>query len=200
MKPLDDVTLAILAGGAGRRLGGVNKALIQIGGRTVLQRVLALAPLCASAVMVVRDAAVWPDAPVPLVADRVFDKGAPGGLHAALEASSTPWVLLVACDMPFIAPAFIQTLAGLRRPGLQWLCVEQDGRLQPMPGLYHRTLFPTLDARLPSDPSFREVLSSAPGQRVAPAAFAATDPELKSLRSLNTADDLVWAGAVLPGE
>lgn len=199
MKLLDDVTLAILAGGAGRRLGGVNKALIQVGGRTVLERVLDLAPLCSAAVMVVRDLAVWRETPVPVVADRLTDKGAPGGLHAALDSAATPWVLLVACDMPFIAPGFIQTLAGLRRAGLQWLCVEQEGRLQPMPGLYHRALLPTLEARLPANPSFRDVLSCAPGQRVAPEAFSAADPDLASLRSLNTADDLVWAGAVLPG-
>jgi molybdopterin-guanine dinucleotide biosynthesis protein A len=39
-----DVTLAILAGGQGRRLSGVPKGLLAVAGRTVLERLLSQAP------------------------------------------------------------------------------------------------------------------------------------------------------------
>ncbi len=198
MVTLHDVTLAILAGGEGTRLGRVRKASVRVGGRTLLDRVLDLSSLCAGTMLVVREGASWPEAAVRVVADRVPGKGAPGGLHAALSSSATPWVLLVASDMPFIHAAFVTTLARYRRPGGQWVCVEHDGHLQPMPGLYHRELLAPLTALLTTDPSFRDLLSKAPGERVPAAAFADADPELKSVQSLNTPEDLLRFGGVLP--
>lgn len=194
---LDDVTLAILAGGAGKRLGGVNKALIEIDGRTILDRLRILGAGYARTVLVVRDDAPWAPPSLERVIDRVPAKGAPGGLHAALAAAATPWVLLVACDMPFIRPAFIESLLAAREPSDHWVCVEAGGRLQPLPGLYHRALLPTLEALLPEDPSFRQILARAPGRRLEPGVFTQVDPTLESLRSLNTAADLEAAGAVV---
>src|SRR4051812_15758133 len=96
-----ELTLAILAGGAGKRLGGKAKGLLTADGVTYLERVLQLGQLCSEAMIVSSD----PDYDrfgVRRVEDVEPDRGAPGGVVTALLSSRTPWVLVVACDMPFV--------------------------------------------------------------------------------------------------
>ena len=98
-----DVTLAILAGGQGRRLGGVPKGLLLRDGRPLLAHLLTLAPRFADSVLVTSYPEPYQHFGVRTVADVVAQRGAPGGVHAALATARTPWVQVVAADMPFVS-------------------------------------------------------------------------------------------------
>ncbi|HEX2048242.1 MAG TPA: NTP transferase domain-containing protein [Acidimicrobiales bacterium] len=98
----------VLAGGAGRRLGGVDKALLRVGGVTLLDRVLSAArPVCDSLVV------VGPSRPVDV---RFVREPEPGGgpvpaVRAGLAAlPGSDIVLVLAADLPFLGSDHLRLL------------------------------------------------------------------------------------------
>lgn len=100
---------AILAGGRGTRLGGVRKALLEVGGVAILDRQLA-----AIAPAVDRVAVVAPE-PEALARDGTFAVSDPGAgplaaLVCALEWCATERLMAIAGDLPFASAAAIELL------------------------------------------------------------------------------------------
>ncbi|MFF9472992.1 NTP transferase domain-containing protein [Streptomyces roseolus] len=128
----------VLAGGAARRLGGADKPGVRVGGRTLLDRVLAA---CAGAhrTVVVGD-------PRPTVRPVGWTREEPTGTGpvAALAAGATalgdPGTLLVlSADLPFLGErTVLRLLAALDAdPGAEGaLLVDGDGREQPLVAVY----------------------------------------------------------------
>ncbi|MGA2895057.1 MAG: molybdenum cofactor guanylyltransferase MobA [Xanthobacteraceae bacterium] len=100
----------VLAGGLARRMGGGDKARIRIGGKTILQRVLAgITPQCTGAIINANgDPARFADTGLIVVADSVPDFAGPlagilAGLDwAAANVSRIEWLLSVPGDCPFL--------------------------------------------------------------------------------------------------
>lgn len=108
------LTGAVLAGGHSSRFGS-NKALYtvdddgllgrQLRGRTFLQHALdTLRPLCDELLISASkaNAAAYGQEGVRVVVDEVPDCGPLGGLASLLSETTTPWLLLLTCDMPFV--------------------------------------------------------------------------------------------------
>lgn len=186
------MTLAILAGGQGTRLGGVEKGLLELDGRPLLQRLLELAGLFADVLLVTNNASPYVRFPVRCVSDVVRERGAPGGVHAALAAARTPWVLAVACDMPFVTAAAVECLVRERRDGLDAVMFERDGRPEPLLALYSARLKQDWEASLSPGQSFAALLAAmgASIARLPEAKLRAVDPSLKSLVSVNWPEDM----------
>lgn len=182
VKPGGPPALVVLAGGRGRRLGNVPKGLIRLGnGETVVERLLRLAqgPAFISA-----NHAEWYERfDVPVVADVVPDKGAPGGVVTALAVAPTEWVFVVACDMPFVSRELLDALERRRHAGVDALCFTREGGLEPLVGLYRRALCFDWAPRLDGNPSLRELVSSVRLETV-------ESEEPHRLISLNSPDDL----------
>ena len=139
----DECAGAILAGGLGRRLGGLDKARLSVGGRRIVDRQLAaLHALTDHVVLVARDPPRYADLATPVVADAVPGAGPLGGLYTALAWAPTPLVVVVACDMPFVTTALLAELAALARDadaavprsGGRWhpLCAAYASRCAPL--------------------------------------------------------------------
>jgi molybdopterin-guanine dinucleotide biosynthesis protein A len=132
---------AVLAGGAARRYGGVPKGLLDVGGRRILDHVVAVvrgvtgAPplLIANA----PDAATWrPD--LKTLPDVRPGFGSLGGIYTAVTASIDP-VLCVAWDMPFVPEALLRALVeGAARGTYDAFLPESSGRrgLEPLCAVY----------------------------------------------------------------
>jgi molybdopterin-guanine dinucleotide biosynthesis protein A len=192
-----DVTLAILAGGHGRRLGGVVKGLLEYEGRALIDHLLELRDHFADVCLVADDASPWTPFGVRVVPDLVKDRGAPGGLHAALAHAGTPWVVLVASDMPFVRVEVLEGLLDRRDDHLEWVCAERSGYLEPMPGVYASRMAPAVAAALGGNPSLQKLLRDATGRPVPMAELAALDPPLRSWVSVNTPEDAARHGISL---
>jgi molybdopterin-guanine dinucleotide biosynthesis protein A len=114
MERASGLAAAILAGGRARRLGGINKAALEIDGRTIAERQFAVLDAIAAPVFVVGgDPGRWPES-TRVVADAVPDAGALGGIYTAILESPCDRVLVVGCDMPFLSPRFLRMLAEVR--------------------------------------------------------------------------------------
>lgn len=172
-------TLAILEGGRGTRLGGRDKGSLRCEGATLVERLIAAAP-GAQEVMRIGGSS-RPDV--------VPDRGAPGGLLTALELASTPWVLLVACDMPHLASAAVEMLLSGAGEGVDAVAFDEGATLAPMPSLWHVLTAPKVRARLSTSASFQDLFAQVSVARIALARLAAVDSQLRSLRSVNDARD-----------
>lgn len=132
------IPAAILAGGAARRMGGIDKARIRIGDSSVLERTLrVLRPHCDPIALVGRD-----DAPETLIAlsDPVGGREGPlAGILSALNWAPDPWIMIVPCDTPFLPSDLVPRLLS-ERAGVDLVRTESLGRDHPTVALWRREL------------------------------------------------------------
>jgi molybdopterin-guanine dinucleotide biosynthesis protein A len=106
------IAAAILAGGQARRLGGADKASLEVGGAAIADRALAVLRKVAAEVFVVGgDSRRWPG--LRVVGDVIPGAGALGGIYTAIVESPCERTLVVGCDMPFLSAPFLEMLAGV---------------------------------------------------------------------------------------
>ena len=114
----------VLAGGRATRLGGVSKAELIVGGRSLLDRTLD-AVAGAATVVVVGDV----DAPGAIVVqEEPRFAGPAAAIGAGLPEVTAPWVVIAACDHPDVADAVGPLLAA--RSGDGAVAVDAGGRRQ----------------------------------------------------------------------
>ena len=135
----------LLAGGLARRMGGGDKPMRRIGGRTILERVIArLKPQCDGLILNANgDPARFAAFSLPVIADGVADFPGPlAGVLAALDwaAANRPEVSLVlsaAADCPFLPRDLVSRLVGaLRDENAELAVAASDGQSHPVIGLW----------------------------------------------------------------
>lgn len=144
---------AILAGGQGRRLGGVCKPLLVVDGVTILDRQLAvLRPRVSEVLLLVADLARWQDHDpiLRLVVDEQPGLGPLGGLSSAFSAlPPESSLLLVAGDLPYLTPALIDALLADDIDDVHDAVVPRPaGRAQPLCARYGPRVRSVLKQRL----------------------------------------------------
>ena len=181
--------VAVLAGGEGRRMGGV-KALRSFRGGTLLSHALAQARSWSSEiVLVLRDpaqAGLEPGAPVAIDAPGI--EGPLAALAAALrhgQARGADLVFTMPCDTPDLPADLPARLAGALAPGVAVVLPEVCGQLEPALGLWRVQALGALDAYLATGGRSLHGFASAAGLakvvfgQEAAAAFAnANTPEV----------------------
>jgi len=106
--PYSDLSAFILAGGQSTRMGR-DKALVTIGGRTLLERVLESARAVTDDVRIVGDPAKYA-AFAPTIPDIFPGCGPLAGIHAALRTSDREVNLILAVDVPFVTAELLRYL------------------------------------------------------------------------------------------
>ncbi len=203
-QPVPPATLGVLlAGGLARRMGGGDKPLRRLGGRTILERVIArLAPQCQGLILNANgDPARFADTGLPVVADTVPDFAGPlAGILAALEwaAAERPeiqWVASVAADTPFLPHDLVSRLHAARMlAGTPLACAESGGQAHPVNGLWRVDLRADLRHALVVE-DLRKIDRWTARHGIAHAAWA-TDP-YDPFFNANAPDDILEAEALL---
>jgi molybdopterin-guanine dinucleotide biosynthesis protein A len=136
----------VLAGGKSSRMG-TDKAFLDFGGQTLLQRSLAtLRSVCAD-VAIIGDPARFAEFG-PVFSDLFPGCGPLGGIHAALKHSYADLNLMVAVDMPFVSPELLRfILAAAENTSI--VTVPRTGKgFQPLCAVYRRNFIETAEANL----------------------------------------------------
>jgi molybdopterin-guanine dinucleotide biosynthesis protein A len=175
-------TTVIIAGGAGHRLGGVHKGLIRLGETTIIEHLLAEAPPGPKLINC-NAAEPYQFLDIPVVADLEPGRGAPGGVVTALAMAATEAVLVVACDMPRVTGRAMAELLALFGEGVDVVCFERRGDLEPLCAVYRRALVHRWFPLLTQNPSLRGLVRASRVRLI-----QVDDDAL--LDSLNTPDDL----------
>jgi len=135
----------ILAGGLARRMGGGDKPLRSVAGRTILSRVIArLEPQCDGLVLNANgDPARFSASALAVVADGVPGFAGPlAGIlaaldYAAVERPDIAYVASAAADTPFLPRDFVSRLHTAREAaGTPLACAESGGRTHPVNALW----------------------------------------------------------------
>jgi molybdopterin-guanine dinucleotide biosynthesis protein A len=99
------VTGVIQAGGKSARMGGRPKALMELGGRRIVDRVLDVVRAVTDDVLLVTNSPdLYATLGISMVADVFPDHGSLGGIYSGLKAATGDAAFTVACDMPFLLP------------------------------------------------------------------------------------------------
>jgi molybdopterin-guanine dinucleotide biosynthesis protein A len=187
-----EVTGIVLAGGQGRRMGGVDKGWVEMGGRPLVSWVLErLAPQVAGVVInanqsVERYAALGH----PVVPDAIGGFAGPlAGVHAALAVVTTPWAVTVPCDSPFLPADLVDRLAHAAAGAQGQLAVARThDRAHPVFALVRRDVRPHLAAFL--DGGGRKIDAWYATLAVVEVPF---DDEADAFANINTAAELAAA-------
>jgi molybdenum cofactor guanylyltransferase len=140
-----DIPAVLLAGGLARRMGGGDKPMRSIAGKTILERVIArLKPQCNTLILNANgDPARFASFGLPVIADTVADFPGPlAGILAALDwmAEHHPevrHVLSAAADCPFLPRDLVTRLEAARRAENAELAVASSGgQTHPVIGLW----------------------------------------------------------------
>jgi molybdopterin-guanine dinucleotide biosynthesis protein A len=140
-----DVSALILAGGKATRLGGVAKHELLIAGETILarqQRVLA--PRVVE--ILVASSRAIPG--LRTVHDPIEGAGPLAGIAAGLAAVGTPWLLVVAGDMPYLTGDVVDAVLAARRAGVDAVCARAGGLPEPLLCVLHARVHAVLARRL----------------------------------------------------
>lgn len=187
-----DVTGLVLAGGMGRRMGGVDKGLVPLDGQPMIAHVLArLAPQVAALIINAnQNLDRYAGFGYPVAADEVGGFAGPlAGLHAGMTRATTAYVATSPCDSPFLPHDLVARLGdGLQRERAQLAVAYTFDQPHPVFALVDRGVLPHLSAFLRG--GGRKI--DAWYATLAVAAVAFDDCEA-AFRNINTQDELAAA-------
>jgi molybdenum cofactor guanylyltransferase len=187
----------VLCGGKSTRMG-TSKAHLAFGAETMLQRVVRLLSTVVSPIVVV----AAPDQLLPEVPDDTIvtrdereGRGPLEGLRAGLKAlpPAVDLAYVTSCDVPLLEPAFVSRMIDLAA-GYDIAVMEIDGFAHPLSAVYRRSALPHVEALLAEErlrPVF--LFDLVRTRRIRPSEMSAVDPELLTLRNLNTRADYLEA-------
>ena len=183
----------VLCGGKSTRMG-VPKATLPFGAETMLQRVVRLLGSVVSPIVVVaaREQALpaLPDE-VRVARDEREARGPLEGIRAGLNAlpQSIDAAYITSCDVPLLVPAFVERMIDLM--GDHDIAVmEVDGFPHPLSAIYRRSTLSHVESLLAADrlrPVF--LFDAVRTRRIKPEEMTVVDPQLRTLRNLNTPEE-----------
>jgi molybdopterin-guanine dinucleotide biosynthesis protein A len=140
----------ILAGGKSSRMGR-DKALLEIGGKTLIERAASLCEPLVAGVTIVGDPQRYGSFGWPALADRWPGAGPLGAIATALGASRQQWCLVLACDMPNVCANFLEWILERASKSSADAIVPETARgLEPLCAVYRAACAAKLSAALDS--------------------------------------------------
>lgn len=192
------ITGLVLAGGMGRRMGGIDKGLQAFHGEPMVAHVIRrLAPqVDALLINANRNAERYAAFGHPVVPDAIGGYAGPlAGLHAGLTACRTPLLVSSPCDSPFLPLDLVARLHdALARAGADLAVARTGDQLHPVFSLTYRHVLPGLTDFL--DGGGRKVDLWYGVLKVVEVAF---DDQPDAFANINTLNELAALSA-LPGE
>lgn len=212
-----DCTGVILAGGLNTRFGGRNKALAEIGGRSILERTLsAFGDLFPDTMVVTNTPLAYLGFRGLVVTDIIPLRTPLAGLHSALCYTKTPYIFAAACDTPFLNTELIEAILAGIDTGSDIVVPDTEKGLQPLCAVYGRTCLSPIDKQL------REASASMPVsdgktaartlnqglkilnlydrvrvKKISEQSLRRVDPDLLSFFNVNTPEDFALAERIL---
>jgi molybdenum cofactor guanylyltransferase len=150
-----DITAVILAGGMGRRMGGLDKGLIEFDGRLLVE--ILIDKLQKQNVNIIinanRNQSVYAGYGFPVISDKLSDYQGPlAGFASAMAAVDSQYVLTLPCDSPLLSDQYIQRFIECHNTPENNdapISVADDGeRLQPVHALINIDLLASLNTFL----------------------------------------------------
>lgn len=139
----------ILAGGLNTRMQGRNKAFLEVGGRTILDRLIGtLEVFFQEILLVTREPELYGGRSIRVVQDIFEVRSSLTGIHAGLRYIDAEFAFVVPCDAPFIEPALIRTLLAEIEPDLDAIVPLVDRFYEPLCAIYSKRCLAPIEDQL----------------------------------------------------
>ena len=193
----------VQAGGGSARFGK-DKALAELGGKTILARTTELvASVCCEA-MIVAAEGKYPGAPAALLADRWPGQGPLGGILTALQssvlrASESTWNLILSCDMPFLTREWLKFLCQrAEQSERQVVVAESENGLEPLCACWKTACMPAVQTAFDSGVrKVTEAMKRLPMEVLDASVWKRFDTEGRLFWNMNTLADYEEAKRML---
>lgn len=140
-------TGVILAGGRSRRMG-TNKALLDIEGQPLIEKVYkTMSSLFSQVVLITNTPEEYTFLPCRSFPDIYPNVGCIAGIHTGLQVSPTDTIFVVPCDMPFLSAELIRRMCALSNNFDAVVPVSFHG-VEPLHAVYHRSCVEQLKTNL----------------------------------------------------
>ncbi|MCK9413978.1 MAG: molybdenum cofactor guanylyltransferase [Prolixibacteraceae bacterium] len=133
-----DITGILLAGGKSSRMG-TEKGLVEFRGKPLIQYGIDLLSHYTDRIMISSGNPGYLPFGLELISDEVSGQGPAAGIAATLKRSTTPWSIVLACDLPFLEREFIDALFDIPID-YHAIVPIHDGNMEPLAALYHRNM------------------------------------------------------------
>lgn len=190
----------ILAGGGSSRMGR-DKALLELGGMTLVVRTARLVQEVAEAPTIVGSPERLGGLGLKVIGDGWPGAGPLGGIATALHASDAQWNLIVACDLPYLTKAWLETIAARALASRADAVLPMNERgAEPLCAMYQTKCERAIRASL--ERGTRKVTDGLAGLRVEkiePAEWKGFDSDGLLFKNMNSPADYEEAKARLDG-
>jgi len=197
----------LLQAGGGSTRFGMDKALVKLAGKTMLQRTGELLTNVCDEVSIVAPAGKYGNAPWPVVADRWPGEGPLGGILTALSTlqgsgTGAHWALIVSCDMPFLSQEFLVSLCEHASMSRALVVVPQSvNGLEPLCACWCLSAAGRVQAAFDSGVrKVSEAMKRLPMEVLDELAWKRFDTEGRLFWNMNTPADFVEARRILETE
>ena len=192
-------TGVILAGGLNTRFSGKEKALLEIAGARILDRIFdTFKTLFNEIILVTNDPLKYLEWDAHIVTDLFPKRSALTGIHTGLYYSTYSHVFVSASDTPFLKKALIQTIVEEITPAVEIIIPETSAGLEPLCAVYSKKRLPLIENLLSQDLfKIQMMFKDARIVKVSESRLREADPDLMSFININTPQDLEKASMIL---
>jgi len=188
-------TGVILSGGLNSRFDGKNKALLSVGGRRIIDRLLdVFSDLFDEIILVTNHPQHFLKWDLTIVTD-VFDlRSSLTGIHTGLFYMKNPYAFFSACDTPFLKKEIVEILVEQIEQKIDIIMPETAAGFEPLCAIYSkRCLKPAEDHLRANKVKIQWAFRSNRIKYIAENQLRPADPELRSFLNINTPEDLTRA-------
>lgn len=194
-------TGVILAGGENLRFSGKQKALMQVGGKRILDRIFdVMSGVFKDIILVTNNPGRYLEWDATIVTDLLPVRSSLTGIHTGLFYARTDYAFFTASDTPFLKKEMITAIFDGISPGIDIVMPETDQGREPLCAVYSQNCLESArhsveNGRFKIMRTFRKknikIISAKASRKV--------DPQLLSFFNVNTPDDL-RAAEMIAGE
>jgi len=186
------MTGIILAGGRANRMGGINKAFIEIDGERLIDRTVRVYRALFGEIIISTNSPLeYLGFDARIVTDIYKGKGPLGGIHAGLLHATCELAFVSACDMPHLSEGFIRYM--IERAGREHDIVVPviEGRYEALHAIYSRKCLPVVESQIErGELKVSHLFKKFKTREIPGDEIRRFDPERRLFSNLNRPDDL----------
>ena len=192
-------TGVILSGGLATRYEGTEKALLQVGGVRLLDRIYDIyTELFEEIILVTNSPQKYLDWDLLIVPDLFPIRSSLTGIHAGLFFMTNPFAFISACDTPFLKKEVVETVIERIESDIDIVMPKTSAGFEPLCAVYSRRCLETAQQHLEQEKlkvikAFRKSRMKTISEKV----LRQKDPDLLSFFNINTSDDLKRAAEMV---
>ncbi|MBU0544428.1 MAG: molybdenum cofactor guanylyltransferase [Proteobacteria bacterium] len=189
----------ILAGGLNKRFSGANKALMQIGGKQILDRIYAVFNnVFDEIILVTNDPVKYIGWDLKIVTDIYPHRSSLTGIHTGLFYSTKPHSFITACDTPFLKKELIETILSAVEPQIDIVIPETSTGLEPLCAVYSKRCQKPIENQLERQEfKIDKFFNKVRVKKISDKELREKDPELTSFFNVNSPFSLEEAKAII---